>query len=350
MNIIGLEVLESPGILETAIAPPGKQEITYGQTLHVTISFGYRGKALKVTLYGTIGNRKAWILGGFDQIIQAENPDINLPESPTDFTPCLESVDIPITPDISPGENYDLQCKIKEYPDVFDEVDDVITITGIPPTFKLLEETIYPYAYVYDGKCDVTTFTCTSIPFTPSSWVSGKMAADVAAKVREAGGRIMEMRVYVDENLLRPWTNWRIEVVTRPETGVAMALGVWWLGPVIILALIAVIVIATPWVIKSIVAAFKRNPALEDVKPGWKKDTLILTIQDSEEYWKRTPTPVETLEGMSEEALREYLDKIAEEEVPVVPGLGIAIAVAAVLGLGALALVGMSMAKPKGAE
>ena len=208
------------------------------------------------------------------------------------------------------------------------------------PEFVLLEETIYPYAYIYDGKCEVATFTATSIPFTPASWVSGKMAAAVEEKVREAGGRIMEMRVYVDESLWRPWTYWRIEVVTRPETGVAMSLGgVWWLGPAIILALCAIIIIATPWVIKSIVGLFKRNPALKDMKPGWEKDTLIKTIQDSEDFFERPLTPIETLEATPEEELRDYLDKIAEEEVP--SGISwwpIAIG-AGVLGLGALALL-----------
>ncbi|GAJ13962.1 unnamed protein product, partial [marine sediment metagenome] len=36
----------------------------------------------------------------------------------------------------------------------------------------------------------------------------------------------------------------------------------------------------------------------------------------SEEYWERPLTPAETLEGMSEDELRDYLDKIAQEEVP----------------------------------
>jgi len=60
-------------------------------------------------------------------------------------------------------------------------------------------------------------------------------------------------------------------------------------------------------------------------------------------------TPVETLEEMSEEELRDYLDKIAEEEVPpeeispwaivaLVGGLGV---------LGAGAAVAFAMAKPK---
>ena len=52
------------------------------------------------------------------------------------------------------------------------------------------------------------------------------------------------------------------------------------------------------------------------MKPAWGKEALILDIQDAEEYWERIPTPVETLEGMSEEELRDHLDKIAEEEMP----------------------------------
>jgi hypothetical protein len=118
----------------------------------------------------------------------------------------------------------------------------------------------------------------------------------------------------------------------------------------IILALVGIIIIATPWAIKTIMALFKRNPALKDVKPGWKKETLIKTIQDAEEYWERTPTPVETLEGMSEEELREHLDKIAEEEVTPAPGLGLAIAAVGILGLGALALGAYAMSRPKEKE
>ncbi len=133
-----------------------------------------------------------------------------------------------------------------------------------------------------------------------------------------------------------------------------MALGVWplWLTaalPFIIkAALVLSIILVLTWSIKSIVGLFKRKVGLDEVKVGWGKDTLIKTIQDSEEYWERTPTPIETLGGMSEEDLRHLLNQIAEEEVvPPVEGLGLAIAAAAVLGIGALALVGMSMGKPK---
>lgn len=131
-----------------------------------------------------------------------------------------------------------------------------------------------------------------------------------------------------------------------------MSLGlVWWAAILVVaFAIIAVIIVAT-LATKTIVGLFKRKPGLEDVKVGWGKETLIKTIQDSEEYWERTPTPIETLEEMSETDLRHLLNEIAEEEVvPPVEGLGLAIAAAAVLGLGALALGAYALGRPKEAK
>jgi len=289
-----------------------KIELTYGDSLRVTTSFKYRSSSdITVTIYGAIGNRR---LGVFDEIIPSESEPIKLLKA-SEFTPATGTVDIPITGDISPGEGYDILCKIKEFPDVSDEVDDVITITGLKPTFELLEETIYPYAYIYEGPCEVSTFTFKSDPFTPASWISGLLAKHVEKKVREAGGQVLEMRVYVDKSPLL-WTDWQIEVVGISPSGISAQIGIAWWAVAILAALAIALIIVLTWSIKTIVSTFKRNPALEDVKVGWDKETLIQTIQDSEKYWKRPQTPKETLEGMSEEELREYLDKIAEEEVP----------------------------------
>ena len=110
-----------------------------------------------------------------------------------------------------------------------------------------------------------------------------------------------------------------------------------WLAIILVcLAITAVIVVAT-LAIKTVVGLFKTYPGLHDVKPGWGKETLMLAIVDAEEFWERPLTPIATLEGMSEADLRDYLDQMAEEEVPaevawlplaVVGGLG-------VLGVGA---------------
>ena len=351
MIITGIEVIRgnpevsaNPGPAVQAL-PGEKVELTYGQSLLVDVSCDYRGSAQKVTLYGAIGNRG---LVQFDEKVAGE-AEVDLLDSP-EFTPCPASVKIPITADIDPGTDYDLYCKIKEYPGAgMPEVDDVIDIVGIPPTYELIEETIYPYAYIYEGPHDGGTFTFKTDPFTPASWITGRLAAACEGEVRKAGGRVLEMRVYVDKSPLL-WSDWRIEVVTAPPrttAGVAMPLGIAWWAVAILAALAIVLIIVLTWAAKEIAGLFKRKPGLDEVKVGWEKDTLIKTIQDSEEYWERPLTPVETLEEMSEEELRDHLDKIAEEEVPeeispwlivaLVGGLG-------VLGVGAVAAY--SMAKP----
>ena len=352
MNITGIEVIRGnpgPG-LAVEVAPPGKLELTYGDTLRITTGFDYRGRAVDITLYGAIGNRRGFPIYDFDEIISNE-AKYKTPDSQTAFVPVEASVDIPIMADIAPGPNYDIYCKIKEYPGVgMPEVDDVIAITGIPPTFELLEETIYPFAYIYDGPHDGGTFTFKTDPFTPTSWVAGILAGRVESEVRKAGGRMLEMRVYVNKSPLL-WTDWRIEVVSAlPKTaGVAMSLGIAWWAVAILAALAIALIIVITWAAKEIAGLFKRKPGLEEVKPAWKKETLILTIQDAEEYWERPATPVETLEEMSEEELREYLDQIAEEEVAPEEGigLGLAIVAAGVLGVGALAVGAYALSRPK---
>ena len=335
------------------VAPPEKLELTYGDTLRITTGFNYRGPAHDITLYGAIGNRRGFPLYDFNEIIHAEATH-KTPDSPTTFVPVTASVDIPITADIAPKPDYDIYTKIKGYLDAgLPAVDDVIAITGFPPTFELLEETVYPYAYIYDGPHDGGVFTFKTDLFTPASWISGKLASAVESEVRKAGGRMLEMRVYIDKSPLL-WSDWRIEVVSVPPTtsGVAMPLGVvWWVAAILVALAIIVLIIVITWAAKEIAGLFKRTPGLDQVKVGWGKEVLILTIQDSEEYWERTPTPVETLEEMSEEDLRHYLNQIAEEEVPPAePGLGLAIAAVGVLGLGALGMMAMAMGKGRPEE
>ena len=347
MNIIGLEVLPgSPGGLAIGAVPPEKVELTYGQKLHVNTSFGYRGLATKVTLYGAIGKRGLT----FDEILKGE-AEIDLPKS-EEFTPRVASVDIPITADISPGSDYDLYCKIKEYPGAgYPEVDDVITITGIPPTFELLEETIYPYAYVYDGPCDMVTFTFKTDPFTPASWIAGRLAQHFEDEARKTGLRVMEIRVYADKSPLL-WTDWRIEVIGTPApatAGLGMTLGipVWAAILIIAIAIIAVIIVAT-LATKIIVGLFTHKALSEEIKATWSRESLISVIGDFETKLERTPTPTEDLDKKTDQELRDYCNELASAIVPPTEGLGLALAIAGVgiLGLGALAVAAYAMGKP----
>jgi hypothetical protein len=354
MEITGIQVIrgnlaaqDSP---DTAIGVlPGQPiELTYGDKLHVGVSFDYQGPAMQVTLHGAIGTR-GW--AGFDEIIASET-DIPLPDSLLKFVTVTGAVDIPITAGIDPGEKYDLYVKIKEYPKAgMPQVDDQITITGIPPTFKLLEETIYPYAYVYDGPCQIFTFTFKSDLFTPASWIKGALASHCEAEVKKAGGRVMEMRVYVDQTPLL-WADWRIEVVGIPPAttaGLAMPLGVvWWVAMIlVILALIILIIVTYTFIIKPL--TYKHQAISEEVKAAWSTATLISAIHDFEVKLKRTPTPDADLEKKSDQELRAYCDELAQAVAPAAAGAGAGLALAAVgiLGLGALAVGAYAMSQPK---
>jgi len=349
MLVTGIEVIrDNPGSF-VDVAPGGKLALTYGDKLRIATSLKYRGSARGVTLYGSIGNKGAF---GFDEVISSESP-ISLPETPTDFTPVQASVDIPITADIAPDKTYSIYCKIREYVSEAGrpEVDNVIDIVGMPPTFELLEETIYPYAYVFDGPCDVSTFTFKTDPFTPASWISGKLAAAVEQKVKEAGGRVMEMRVYVDKSPLL-WTDWRIEVVGTPApttAGLGMSVGITWWTVAILAALAIILIIVITWAIKTVVSTFTHKPISEEVKAAWSGETLISAIGDFEGKLERTPTPAEDLEKKSDQELRDYCNELASAVVPPAAGAGLAIAIigAGILGLGALGIVAYAMAAPK---
>lgn len=317
MRITGVEVLRHKAGASVEARPGQTLQVTYGDTVRITTSFEYRGRPQDITLYGSIGQRQPVI--GFVELLSNEAPPRRTPDSPTNFIPVTASVDITITADINPGSDYDIQCKILEYAEAgLPEVDSAIYVTGIPPTYELLDETIYPYAYIYKGDCEISTFTFKTDPFTPANWAATMIASAVENEVRKAGGKVMEMRVFVDKAPLL-WTDWRVEVVGIPPQTTAsagMATGIAWWGVAIIAALVIIGIIAATLLVKTISEMFKTKPGLADVKVGWGKETLIMTIQDSEEFWKITPTPIETLQGMTEGDLRHYLNKIAEENVP----------------------------------
>lgn len=323
------ESFEVPAGEELTVAP--------GDIVRVTVSFEYIGGGT-VTLYGAIGARQA-ILGFIEQC--PGEAEVFLPRAAV-MTPFTASVDIPVR-EIAAG-TYDLYVKFLGVPEAGSpEMANVITI-GAAPTKDLVQHTVYPFAYVYNGAQEYTVATFRTDPFVPSAWLAEKFASKLEEEVRAKGGRPLEIKVYVDTSPVL-WTNFRIEVSSTPIDGVTEGIGVGialWLAILIVcLAITAVIIVAT-LAFKTILATFKTKPGLDDVKPTWGKETLILTIRDSEEYWERTPTPVETLQGMSEGDLRHLLNEIAEEEVP----SGVewaAVAVAGVVAAGVV-LAAMSFA------
>jgi len=314
MHFTGIDVIRSGTDIPVAnpIAAEQNVELTYGDTLRVNISLEYRGSAQTVTLYGAIGVRAPL---SFEEKVFGE-ATLQLPNSLISFSPVSGSVDIPITADINPGTDYDLYVKIKEYPgEGMPEVDDVIDIIGIHPSYDLIYEHLYHLAYIYDGEFDsgVLSFT---VPTYAGEWWGEPLANAIESKVREQGGRVLEIRVYADTSAII-WTNFKIEFIGIPPSGVAgVGIGIaFWLAILIsALAIIAIVLVTYKYWIEPLT----RSPtvSLEDMKPTWGKEALILDIQDSEKVFERPVTPEEELEGMSESELRDYLDQIAEEEVP----------------------------------
>jgi len=342
MSVTGIEVRRrNPDVAAIGVVVGEKVELTYGDTLRVNVSFDYRGLAGSATLYGAIGNR-GW--AGFAEKLHNE-VSIDLPESTADFTPCERSIDIGITPDIDPGIDYDLYCKIREYPEAgLPQADDVIDIVGMPPTFELIQHTIYPYAYVHDGDVETSIFTFSTAAFVPADWTAQKFAAAVESEVEKEGGRVIELKVYADKTSFL-WTDFRVEVTgtplggaveAAPGIGVAVGIPIW--AAILIAALaIAFLIAVITWSIKTITETFTHKALSPEIKATWSKETLISTIGDFEIKLEHTPTPPEELEAMSDQELRDYCDQLAEEIVPpeiswlplaIVGGLGI-------LGVGA---------------
>ncbi|GAI21417.1 unnamed protein product, partial [marine sediment metagenome] len=266
----------------------------------------------------------------FDEILDGE-VSIDLPESREDFTPCERSVDIPITSKISPGTDYDLYVKIKDYLEAgLPEVDDVIDIVGIPPEYELIQHTVYPWAYIFEGAGETCTFefklTPEQIPAYP--WLGERIVDSFASKLEEEGARLLELKVYEDTTPIF-WTNYRVEV-----TATASPLA-WNL---IIIGVLAVLfIIAIYFTIKVIDEVFfKRKPLDEETKGTFSRETLTAMILDLE-----PETPPETLEGKSDQELRDLVNRLLAEVAPPVSWWPLAI-LAGVVVVGAGAAIALT--------
>jgi len=360
MNITSVEVIRgNPGVgvaTRPVRALPGENVIlTYGDTLRVNTSFDYRGQAMETTLEGAVGKLHVFPTEWLEVLLK-KGTTIDLPDSP-DFTPCERSVDIPITSDIGPGTDYDLSASLLDYREAgHPTIVDVIDIVGIPPTYELLEETIYPYAYVYDGPTEGGTITFKTDPFTPASWIAGRLASHAEDEIKKQGGRMLEMRVYADKSPLL-WTNWRIDVISSPpETtaglGVSIGIPVWVAIILVCLALIALIIVTYNFIIKPL--TYKHKGISPELKAPMSRETLTTLAHDYEVKLEETkpeftPKPPEEIEAMSDDELRDYCDVMAEWIAPVPPdwlplailgGLG-------VLGIGGVAAA-YALSKPTG--
>ncbi|GAI60914.1 unnamed protein product [marine sediment metagenome] len=172
MNITGIEVIR-PRVVAIGVVAGEKIELTYGDTLKVNVSFDYRGLARETILEGAIGKLHAFPTDWLEVLLKS-GTTIDIPES-FEFTPHERSVEIPITSDIGPGTDYDLSVSLRDYREAGHPTEvDVIDIVGIPPTYELIQETIHPASYVWEGEEEVCIIefplTPEQIPFTQWGW------------------------------------------------------------------------------------------------------------------------------------------------------------------------------------
>ncbi|GAI79516.1 unnamed protein product, partial [marine sediment metagenome] len=208
----------------------------------------------------------------------------------------------------------------------------------VPPEYELIQHTVYPHAFIYEGEAEigVATFDLPVGPPPIVDWLGNKIINSLADKVEEEGSRMLELKVYRYTSV--PWVHYRLEATAAvtPQEGIGIA--VW---PVLLALPWAKIITAV--IIASIIIAvfrlailpvlrifFERKPGLAPpVKKKMTKETLVLFIMDLRPAYAR-----EELEAMSEQELEDLADMVYAEEVPpgglpwwgwaIIGGLGIA--------------------------
>jgi hypothetical protein len=198
--------------------------------------------------------------------------------------------------------------------------------TEVPPEYVLIQETIYPWAYIYEGDAETCTFefklTPEQIPGT--EWLGQRIVDSFVSELEKEGSRLLELRVYEDTTPMF-WTNYRVEV-TATASPIAWNL-------VIIGVLAILFVVAIIFAIKAVESLIYHRKTLdEETKKTFSRDTLIAMIFDL-----APETPPETLQEKSDQELRDLLNEIlAEVAPPISPWAILALAGGlGVLGVGA---------------
>jgi len=214
---------------------------------------------------------------------------------------------------------------------------DLCTVTTeVPPEYELIQHTIYHWAYIFEGDAEVCIFefklTPEQIPWT--EWLGERIVDAFVSELEKEGSRLLELKVYEDTTPTF-WTNYHVEVTSTASP-------IAWM-PIIIGVLAILFIVAITFAIKAVESLIYHRKGLdEETKATFSRDTLTAMILDL-----APETPPETLQGMSDQELRDLLNHLLAEVAPpdwlplaILGGLGVA-------GLGAVA-VAYAMTKPTG--
>lgn len=210
-----------------------------------------------------------------------------------------------------------------------------VTTEVPPPEYVEIQHTIYPWAYIFEGDAETCSFefklTPEQIPGT--EWLGQRIVDSFVSKLEEEGSRLLELKVYHDTTPTW-WTNYRVEVTA---TASPLAWNLIIIGVLAILFIVAIV-----FAIKAVESLIYHRKGLdEETKETFSRDTLTAMILDL-----APETPSETLEGMSDQELRDLLNQLIAETAPPISPWGILalVVVLGVLGFGAAAA--LSTVKP----
>jgi len=190
----------------------------------------------------------------------------------------------------------------------------------LPAKWELQYHYIDPWAYFYEGSAEqaIAEYTLPPEEFPFTDDMAKKLTNGLIDKLTEGapGARLLEVKLYFDK--AGPlWSRWLIEVTASvPQAAGTIGYVIPWpliiKGAIIIAALILVY-----FIVKTVTTAMFHPKALsEDVKKQWSKETLIGILTDL-----RPEYSPEELGQMSDQELRDLVNRVYEEEVAPRKGL-----------------------------
>jgi len=190
-----------------------------------------------------------------------------------------------------------------------------VTAGPLPEWWELVYHYIDPWAYFYEGEAETAiaeyTLPPEEFPFTDD--MAKKLTNGLIDKLKEEapGAKLLEVKLYFDK--AGPlWSRWLIEVTASvPKAAGTIGYIIPW--PLIIKgAIIIAILVLIYFIVKTVTTAIWGPKKLsEDVKKQWTTETLTSMITEL----RPTEYTPEALAGKTDQALRDILDKVYQEEV-----------------------------------
>ncbi len=340
MQITGIEVIRRNSDIAIGVVVGEKLPVSVGDIVRVHMTIDYRGDPIDGAIWTAIGWQTGIIIKEFIEVFNSRTP-VHFDHS-FDYVTYPIVCDVPIS-DISGflielalyGNVLDMYAKVMEVPgpDIFTDINmgaiEVVEVAP-PPAYELIQDTIYPWAYISEDKAEICTFEFTLTPeqFPGTEWLGQRIVDSIVTELEKEGSRLLELKVYRDTTPTF-WTNYRVEI-----TATASPL----LWNLIIIGVLAVLfVVAIVFTIKAVESlVYHRKTLDEETKKTFSRDTLTAMILDL-----APETPVETLEGMTDQELRDLLNRLVADMAPPVTWWPLAlVGVVVVLGVGAAVTLG----------